>query len=233
MKWETDRDKIMRKVQAPLEHRFGNHCYCSDTWCRFLKAEKDGKTYTPPAGSFYCKVADKPLYDELKPIFDRFTSAKVIVESVHNMSTQKNESMNNVIARLCPKLKHVSESITLLTRVCLAVAYSNLGFTSLFTKILEKLGVDRSSLNDPATRILTKTLKRIDNIKVNEAIRKKTQKYRAQRKYGDKAKRKEQIYLERISDGTYQTGIAMSDQPYAPTSSEPDKIQMKKCREKK
>ena len=231
MKWETDRDEIMRKVQAPLEHRFGNHCYCSDTWCRFLKAEKDGKTYTPPAGSFYCKVADKPLYDELKPIFDRFTSAKVIVESVHNMSTQKNESMNNVIARLCPKLKHVSESITLLTRVCLAVAYSNLGFTSLFTKILEKLGVDRSSLNDPATRILTKTLKRIDNIKVNEAIRKKTQKYRAQRKYGDKAKRKEQIYLERISDGTYQTGIAMSDQPYAPTSSEPDKIQTPRVKE--
>ena len=173
MKWETDQEEIMRKVQAPLEHRFNNHCYCSNSWCQFLQASKDGKTYSPPAGSFYCKVADKALYDELKPVFDRFTSVEVVMESIHNMSTQINESMNNVITQLCPKLKHVSESITLLTRVCLAVAYSNIGFTSLYNKILDKLGVDSSSLNDPSTRILVKTLQRIDNMKVNESKRKK------------------------------------------------------------
>ena len=83
-KWESDKEEIMRKVKAPLEHRFNNHCYCNHSWCRFLQALRDRKTYLPSAGSFYCKVADRDLYNELKPFFDCFTSIEVIMESVKN-----------------------------------------------------------------------------------------------------------------------------------------------------
>ena len=129
MNWETDRDEIMRKVKAPLEHRFRNHCYCSDTWCRFLKAEKDGKTYTPPAGLFYCKVADKPLYDELKPIFDPFTSTKNIVENLQASLKQLSAAADLVIMEQwlfpekTPKLAVFDKSSALYGPTCSLPSY--------------------------------------------------------------------------------------------------------------
>ena len=129
----------------------------------------------------------------MKEIFDKFTCEKLLKESLHWMNTQQNEAMNNVIARLCPKNKHLSKTTTLLTRVCIAITYSNIGISKMYSLLLQRLGI-------PITRNLKKCLKRLDQIRTRSTNQKRTREYKAKRKYGDKAKRNKQIYLERISD---------------------------------
>ena len=136
LRWETDSKTIKRMTKAPLEHRFGNHTYCDKKWCRVLQAEEDGKCYTPPESDpFFCKNKEKLMYKQLKEIMVRFTSEQVIHESLHWNSTQKNKAMNKVIAQLCPKNKHLSESLTLLTCVRVAILYTNVGMNNFYTKV--------------------------------------------------------------------------------------------------
>ena len=98
-------------IKAPLEHRFGNHMYCDSKWCHFLKAEENGKFYTPPESDpFFCKQKEPSMYKQLKEIMEKFTSEEVIRESLHWNSTQKNEAMNQVIARLNILQNHSSYS---------------------------------------------------------------------------------------------------------------------------
>ena len=74
------------------------------------------------------------MYIQLKELFDQFTCEDVIKDSVHSANTQKNEALNNVIACLCPKNKHLCGSLTLLTRICIAVTYTNIGFEEFYKK---------------------------------------------------------------------------------------------------
>ena len=41
LKWEEEREKIQRKVLAPIEHLFQNHEYCDEQWCYVLQAQKE------------------------------------------------------------------------------------------------------------------------------------------------------------------------------------------------
>ena len=211
LRWETDSETIKRMTKAPLEHRFGNHMYCDSKWCRFLKAEEDGKIYTPPESDpFFCKQTEPSMYKQLKEIMEKFTSEEVIRESLHWNSTQKNEAMNQVVAWLCPKFKHLSESLILLTRVCVAILNTNIGMTNFYTQVLNKLGIN-DDIEDQTSQLLYRTLHRLDQIRTERGEQKRTREYKAKRIYHDKAKTKEEIYQNRISEkkyGTYQTGIA-------------------------
>ena len=172
LRWETDFSTIKRMVKAPLEHRFGNHAYCDKKWCRVLQAEEEEKFYMPPESDpFFCKNKDKLMYKQLKEIMVRFTSEEVIRESLHWHSTQKNEAMNQVIARLCPKNKHLSESLTLLTRVCVAISYTNVGMKNFYTKVLNELGISMD-VDNPMLQLLCKTLNRLDQMRT-ERMKKK------------------------------------------------------------
>ena len=211
--WNKDRKLIMDKAKAPLEHRFNNHVYCDPSWCRSKRASTEGKIYSAPDHDpFYCKEKHSEMYKQLKELFDHFTSEEIIQDSVHSANTQKNEALNNVIAHLCPKNKHLCESLTLLTRVCIAVAYTNIGFEEFYKKVLKCIGV--SNVNeDIFSNILLRSLQRFDQIRTTNLERKKTATYKAKRKYADKYKIKEQIYLDRVTKSkecTYQTGITMA-----------------------
>mgnify|MGYP003323756702 CR=1 FL=1 len=163
LNWEDDATTIKNMAKAPLEHRFGEHKYCSEKWCRVLQAKKEGKSYSPPAlDPFLCKKKDKQIYEQFKEIFDKFTSEKILKESLHWMNTQQNEAMNNVIARLCPKNKHLSETTTLLTRVCIAITYSNIGISKMYSLLLQRLGV-------PITGHLKMCLEYLDQIRTRSA----------------------------------------------------------------
>ena len=111
------------------------------------------------------------MYNQLKEIMEKFTSEQVIRESLHWNSTQKNEAMNQVIARLCPKHKHLSESLTLLTRVCVAISYTNVGMTNFYTQVLNKLGIN-VDVDNPTTQLLYKTLHRLDQMRTERGKKK-------------------------------------------------------------
>ena len=166
----------MRTTKALLEHRFGNHAYCDKKWCHILQAKEDGKCYTrPESDPFFCKKKEELMYKQLKEIKVRFTSEEVIHESLHWHSTQKNEAMNQVIAGLCPKNKNLSESLTLLTRVCVAILYTNVGMNNFYTKVLNKLGISMD-FDNPMSQLLCKTLNRLDQMRT-ERMKKRTREY--------------------------------------------------------
>ena len=210
--WNKDRKLVMDKAKAPLEHRFNNHVYCDPSWCRSKRAANEGKIYTAPEHDpFYCKKNNSEMYIQLKELFDQFTCEDVIKDSVHSANTQKNEALNNVIARLCPKNKHLCGSLTLLTRICIAVTYTNIGFEEFYKKVLECIGISNAK-GDIFSNILLRLLRKFDQNRTTNLERKKTATYKAKRKYADKYKIKEQLYLDGVAEHkkcTYQTGIGM------------------------
>ena len=122
------------------------------------------------------------MYKQLKEIMKKFTSEKVIRESLHWNSTQKNEAMNQVIAQLCPKFKHLSESLTLLTRVCVAILYTNIGMTNFYTQVLNKLGIN-VDIEDQTSQLLYRFLHQLDQIRTERGEQKRTREYKAKRIY--------------------------------------------------
>mmetsp|Transcript_22377 Transcript_22377/g.32687 ORF Transcript_22377/g.32687 Transcript_22377/m.32687 type:complete len:274 (+) Transcript_22377:1478-2299(+) len=98
--FKKDINLIQNQAKAPLEHVFDNHDYCDIAWCYKKKALEEGLEYSlPPNRPFYNKVSDAQLYDTLF----RFIQDNVLKESDHDWDTQLNESLNQAIARLCPK----------------------------------------------------------------------------------------------------------------------------------
>ena len=114
------------------------------------------------------------MYFQLKELFDHFASEDVIQDLVHSANTKKNESLNNVIARLCPQNKHLCESLTLLTRVCIAVTYTNIGFEEFYKKLIKCIGVFNVK-EDLFSNILLKSLQMFDQISTANLERKKQQ----------------------------------------------------------
>ena len=128
-------------AKAPLKHSFDNHVFCLDKWCQTLQAKARGRDYFP-AIPYLSKSVNLDMYDQLKSVFDKFTTPEVIRESVHVVNTQKNESFNNVAACLSPKKKYLVKSIALLSRLLIAISYVNNGFTKFYNKVFDWIGVD-------------------------------------------------------------------------------------------
>ena len=72
-------------------------------WCFKTRASEEGKTYNKRDDKFRCKQNDNQMYNLLKKTIFPFQTDRVLKESLHMFDTQKNESMNNVIAYIAPK----------------------------------------------------------------------------------------------------------------------------------
>ena len=47
------------------------------------------------------------MYNQLLDAVRRFQTADAVGECLHQYNTQKNEAINQVVARYCPKFKHL------------------------------------------------------------------------------------------------------------------------------
>ena len=62
MNWPQDKEIIMRRTKAPIEHIFNNHEYCDINWCYALQERRDNKQYSPPPSRpFYDKTTNKKI----------------------------------------------------------------------------------------------------------------------------------------------------------------------------
>ena len=84
--------------KVPLEHMFNCHENCSAEWCFKTRASEEGKTYNDKDDESRCKQKNNQLYNILKKTIFPFQTDEVLKESLYMIDTQKNESMNNVIA---------------------------------------------------------------------------------------------------------------------------------------
>ena len=114
--------------KVPLQHIFNSHDNCSADWCFKTRSLEEGKTYNDKDDEFRCKQNDNQLYNLLKKTRFPFQTDKVLKESLHMFDTQKNESMNNVIAYVAQKNKTMAHSMSLNNRISCVVGISIFGY---------------------------------------------------------------------------------------------------------
>ena len=209
---EKDWNEIQERVRAPLEHVFNNHEFCQESWCYALQARKENKVYVPdPKRPFYSKEDDSKMYLQLGESLQKFQKKENVRECFHSFDTQKNEAVNNVIARVAPKFKHFGTTPALDTRICTVVGSTNMGYKKFYNDLI-KLLVNSEAITDT---VIAKGIKRIDLIKNNNCKRKKTKKNKRDRTHGKESKSKKEVYEARIDDeknmGTYKGSIAVND----------------------
>ena len=119
-------ERLEQGLRATLEHEFGNHEHCSNVWCRYLKAN-DPETRLRLSRRWMNKVDDSVLYATLNSIYNDFLTPKRIEQMYHGFDTQKNESMNQKIARMCPKTTTLSKTMVLSDRVAWVVIEDSIG----------------------------------------------------------------------------------------------------------
>ena len=209
---QDDWEEIEKRVRAPIEHIFNNHLYCQETWCYALKAKNENKTYIPDdKRPFYCKVEDKKMYEQINESLSKFQTKENVRECLHSFDTQKNESVNNAIARVAPKFKHFGTTPALDTRISTVVGYTNMGYEEYYRTLLCML-VNSDSIKGS---LIESGIKRTGKIKDDNKKRKRTKKFKRDRTHGKESKTQREVYEARIDKknnmGTYKGSIAMND----------------------
>ena len=155
--------------------------------------------------TYRCKIVDEQLYHQMLTSLAEFITPNELWMLWHKYDTSLNESLNNSIAAFAPKTANLSGSMSLSTRVCMAIGIHSKGRERFVSHILTILGVTISPAfatylrtEDKATR--QKTV--YNNIPKNKAKRsiKLREKIMAELKLDAQAK---------LSGKTYLTGCAL------------------------
>jgi hypothetical protein len=112
-------DEFKRTSKSPVLHHFNNHSTCG-SWCKHTKkCEEELKTLK----KYRSKETNAGLYLLCSEIIERFSQEANLRECHHRMHSQKNEAMNRSIMRYryCPKEKTYSRTMSLTSRIALAV----------------------------------------------------------------------------------------------------------------
>lgn len=211
LKWEDEREKIEKKVLAPIEHLFQNHDYCDEQWCYVLQAQKEKKNYVPEESRpLYTKNGEPKMYQQLTDAVARFQTEKNIRECLHKYDTQINEGLNMTVSRYVPKFKHYGTTMSLDTRIRCVIGQHNMGYANYYSTLLKNLGCIE---NNDDKSYLSQGIARIGQTKYNNRIHKQKVDVKRRRKYGQLAKTTKQILEERIDRaqkmGTYEAGVAI------------------------
>ena len=116
---------IVKGLKALSKHPFGDHSYCNENWCRFIK-DPTLKFMSLPYGR---PLKSHALQVALTKVFDSYIDRSETL--AHLGSSQANESFNKTVASKAPKSQHYSGSSSLNYRVAASVAQKNLGYSYL------------------------------------------------------------------------------------------------------
>jgi hypothetical protein len=90
---------------------------------------------------YRCKK-DKPvLYKQVVEVMDRFVKQEKLRECHHGYSSQKKESMNNLISRYVPKDRTYCQSLSLTSRICLAVGVDSVGHKEFCQRLFKLMNI--------------------------------------------------------------------------------------------
>ena len=140
--------EIVFASKALVEHLFNYHDYCNSNWCR-PKKQFEGTTDKEKgkelSTSFYRnKYNNAKLYNQIKKAYLPYTTEARLKESLHLYDTQKNEAMNNSIAKYATKTKTYGMTISLTNRVMIAIGVSNLGAEAYWKQVYSMLVIPMS-----------------------------------------------------------------------------------------
>ncbi|XP_071136602.1 uncharacterized protein [Mytilus edulis] len=115
---------IEKGFHATVNHMYGDHQYCTENWCGYLKNKHNYVHSNLPYGKDLSSASlksdlEKLFIQQMVPQSDKLSQLG---------SSQANESVNNIIALKAPKTKHFSSSSSLNYRVSSAVLQKNEGY---------------------------------------------------------------------------------------------------------
>ena len=97
---------------------------------------------------YMCKFHDFEDYKRMRSEYEMYTSEEALAQCLHRYDTQKNESLNIVIAKYAPKNRHYSKSVALLTRVYVAVGVSLVRKQMYWSEVCKELGFNSGKIMD-------------------------------------------------------------------------------------
>ena len=228
---ELTMSDITTRSIAVLEHLFDNHLFCDTEWCEPLRITKlntnspinncliDQGDHPPSPTSpesipspskpwYYRSKENNPeLYDQMKKAYYPYITPERLLQSLHPWDTQLNESLNNVVAKYCPKDRTYSSTMSHSNRISIVIGLHNLDYIHFWSSVLNEIGI-------PMSRSLRDNL---ESAEKRKQTKRKYQKKRCVKKKRSKDKHDKMKILiaKQIADGkrgaTYRTGIAMDD----------------------
>ena len=156
--WNKSIDEICDKAQAVIEHLFNNHAHCDVQWCHAKQKENMKENLhdqcdeeevsasdlkKPPTHPFKyrSKTKDSELYNEIRKAYEKYQTPERLRESLHPYDTQSNEAMNQSVSKYAPKNKSYGASMSLATRVSVAIGVFNLGHYQYWLEVYHHLGL--------------------------------------------------------------------------------------------
>jgi hypothetical protein len=88
---------------------------------------------------YRCKKENAKLYVQIRDVLSRFTTPGKLRECHHPYSSQKNESMNKLISRYVPKDGTFCKSMSLNSRVCLAVGVDSVIHEEYYQRLFNEM----------------------------------------------------------------------------------------------
>jgi hypothetical protein len=131
LSYEEFRDAAM----SPVLHHFNDHSKCG-TWCRHRDKTEDQLGLLL---KYRCKEKNNKLYLQCVEILERFISEEHLRECHHTMSSQKNEAMNKSLMRYVPKDKTYCRTMSLTSRLNLAISIDTLGHAEYFIRLFRAM----------------------------------------------------------------------------------------------
>lgn len=124
-------------IRAGFDHEFDIHTHCDDAWCKAVNKPADD-----PVRKKYWKRDDFPdEYERLSKKYDEFLSEERLTEMYHRWDTQKNESLNKMVARTCPKDMVFCQTMQFSDRVAWIVCIDSLGDEEALLQLFNMLQI--------------------------------------------------------------------------------------------
>ncbi|XP_065925337.1 uncharacterized protein [Magallana gigas] len=187
---------IEKALDALWQHPFGNHEFCSDSWCPHINDPQQRYSSLP-----YGKpLKDSQLQDSLHMLCNQWKQNSYKLSRLG--STQPNESFNRSVSLKAPKNHHFSGSASLNYRVAATVAEKNSGDSYL-------IAVNKKNGLSPG-----KFTKRLCSIRESQSRKRKAiakSKEAKRRRLELKARRSQSTASKEIQEGsTYKPGIGLA-----------------------
>ncbi|XP_065944826.1 uncharacterized protein [Magallana gigas] len=187
---------IEKALDALWQHPFGNHEFCSDSWCPHINDPQQRYSSLP-----YGKpLNDSQLQDSLHMLCNQWKQNSYKLSRLG--STQPNESFNRSVSLKAPKNHHFSGSASLNYRVAATVAEKNSGDSYL-------IAVNKKNGLSPG-----KFTKRLCSIRESQSRKRKAiakSKEAKRRRLELKARRSQSTASKEIQEGsTYKPGIGLA-----------------------
>ena len=136
-KYCLDLQEYKEKAKVPLEHMVDCHIYCVSKFCPVINQPEHNFE-----GKYCCKSTDRKLYCYLNAIYSQFTTDEKLLQMMHSLDSQVNESLNTAISFRCPKNKNYSRTFSLSTPVFTAAAIHVVGYHDFYVVNFSALKIE-------------------------------------------------------------------------------------------